>query len=585
MRPLEYCVGSCNEITHLKVGFRIKICILTNSPSMEDPRNVHNTQEKMEISYTRLKNWIEDSLDLFKNDLLPLLYPLFVHIYFDLIQQNRTDEAKKFFKRFKSDHLNKLEELKQFEGISTTQHLHENNFSMTFRTSKYHLSMGRYAFDLLINFLEENNLTYVLRVLNQHLDIKVYVGPKNEDRPQGVDACPMDCEIDLTTFLVTKECEEAILADEQYKYDHLETYVLQLKKQREMKPVETPHKPNASQIKAEIEKLKDLCKRVSVNKNNLPSICCYTVHNTYEGLTAAEISNDSKLLACGFKDSFIEVYSLTQEPLKKLKTSSELAKTDLKTHSEEKFEEVGNSYRLIGHSGPVFGLRFYSSNKFLVSCGQDCTIRLWSLELFTTIAVFKAHSFPIWCLDVSPNDFHFASGAADRQAVIWSLGSTKPERLIISSLSDVTAIKFHPNANYLFTGSSDHRTRMHDINNAKVVRLFYGHTDTVTCIDVSHGGKLLATGSKDRTVMLWDIQTAKCLVKFTGHENTIFSVSFCFYGTVIASSGADNSVRLWDRTDPKGACLGVYYTKNTPLLCVKFGYRNIISCCGPFMGS
>lgn len=546
-------------------------------------RETSQKPDAMEASYISLKTWIEDSLDLFKNDLLPLLYPLFVHIYFDLIQQNRTEEAKSFFARYRDDHYGKSEEMKQFESVYTTQHIHENNFAYTFKNSKYHLSMGRYAFDLLINFLEERNLTYILKILNQHLDIKVYVGPKNEDKPQGIETGVTDVEVDLNTFLVSKECEDAILGDEQYKYDHLETYVLQLKKQREMKQRDSFHKPNASQINAEIEKLKDLCKRVSVNKNNLPSICCYTVHNSYEGLTAVEISSDSRLMACGFKDSYIEMYSLTNEPLRKLKSSSELAKSDIKTLNEEKFEEVGMSYRLVGHSGPVYGLRVFASNKFLVSGSQDCTVCLWSLDLLSLLGVYKAHAFPVWCVDVAPNDFFFASGSGDRQAVVWSVASPRPERLIISSLSDITALKFHPNSNYLFTGSSDHRVRMHDVGTAGIVRIFCGHTDTVTCMDVSHCGKFLATGSKDRSVLLWDISTSKLLARFAGHENTVFSVSFCFYGSVIASCGADNSVRLWDKADNKGVCLGVYYTKSTPLLCVKFGYRNIISCAGSFM--
>lgn len=538
----------------------------------------------LELSYLKLKYWIEDSLDLFKNDLLPLLYPLFIHIYFDLIQQNKPEEAKKFFIKYCKDHDSKKQELRSFESIYTSQHIHENNLAHTFRTSKYYLPMGRYAFDLLLNFLEENNFTYILKVLNQYLNIRIYSGVKNEDIPQGIDVSAGDSEIDLTTFLVSKECEDAILADEQYKYDHLEAYAIQLKKQREMKESDNINRPNASQIIAEIEKLKDLCKRVSVNKNNLPSICCYTVHNTYEGLTAVDISNNSKLLACGFKDSFIDLFSLTKEPLRKLKTSSDLAKSDIKTSVEDKFEDVGFSYRLIGHAGPVYSVKFFSSNKFLLSCSQDCTIRLWSLDLLSQIGLYKSHVFPIWSVDVAQNDFYFASGSADRQAVIWSITGDKPERLLVTALSDVTVVKFHPNSKYLFTGSSDHKIRMHDISTAQLVRTFHGHTDTVTCFDISHCGKLLVSGSKDKSIILWDIQNGKSLIKYIGHDSIIFSVSFSWYGTVIASSGADNCVKLWDKTDPKGNCLGTYYTKNTPLYCVKFGYRNIISTAGPFLG-
>ncbi|EOB11141.1 Transcription initiation factor TFIID subunit 5 [Nosema bombycis CQ1] len=538
----------------------------------------------LESSYDKLKCWIEDSLDLFKNDLLPLLYPLFVHIYFDLIQQNKTEEAKEFYKTHVKDHGNKREELKHFESIYTLQHINENNLAYTFRTSKYKLPMGRYAFDLLLNFLEENNFTYILKILNQYLHINIYSGAKSEDRPEGIEVGSIESEVDLTTFLVSKECEEAILADEQYKYDHLETYATQLKKQREAKDKESFIKPNASQIIAEIEKLKDLCKRVSVNKKNLPSICCYTVHNTYEGLTCAEISNDSKLLACGFKDSFIDIFSLTKEPLKRMKKSADLAKSDIKNSEGEKFEEVGQSFRLIGHSGPVYCVKFFSSNKFLLSCSQDCTVRLWSLDTLSEVGVYKTHVFPVWSVDVAPNDFYFASGSADRQTVIWAVTGSKPERLIVTALSDVTVVKFHPNSKYLFTGSSDHKIRMHDINSAQIVRTFAGHTDTVTCLDISHCGKLLVSGGKDKSLILWDIQNGRSLIKYTGHSSIIFSVSFSWYGTIIASCGADNCVKLWDKSDPKGMCLGTYYTKNTPLLCVKFGYRNIISTTGPFIG-
>lgn len=538
---------------------------------------------KMELSYLKIKAWIEDSLDLFKNDLLPLLYPIFVHIYLDLISQDEISAAKSFFAAHKSSFPEKSEELRILESINGPQHLHENALVTGFRTTKYFLVMGRYAYDLLINFLEENNIIHVLKIMNQYMEIKAQAGPKAENQPTGIGVHAENSQLDLNTALVSTECEEAILSAEQYRYDHLETYVLQLKKQREARKIEQNIRPSPSQISAEIEKLKDLCKRVSLNKNYLPSICCYTVHNTYENMTCAEISDDASLLACGYNDSYIDIHSLSNEPLRQLKTSSELSRIDIKG-PDEKFDEVGIVKRLIGHSGPIYALSFSSSSKLLISASQDCTVRLWSLDVFKTVAVYKAHVFPIWTVDFAPNGFFFASGSADKQAVVWSTRHNKPERLIISSLSDVTVVKFHPNGNYLFTGSSDHKVRMHDLETANLVRIFCGHSNTVTCIAISHCGKFMVTGSKDKTIVLWDIESSKPLAKYAGHEGPVYSVSFSFFGSVICSSAADNSVRLWDKTDSSGTCLGVYYTKNTPIYSAKFAYRNIISCVGPFIG-
>lgn len=42
--------------------------------------------------------------------------------------------------------------------------------------------------------------------------------------------------------------------------------------------------PSASQMSAEIEKVKEASKKVALGRSSLPSVCCFTFHNTYEGL-------------------------------------------------------------------------------------------------------------------------------------------------------------------------------------------------------------------------------------------------------------------------------------------------------------
>ncbi|KAM0685853.1 Transcription initiation factor TFIID subunit 5, partial [Conglomerata obtusa] len=499
------------------------------------------------VSFANLKTWIEDSLDLFRKELTQLLYPLFIHTYFDLISSQK--KADTFFAKFASDFPHKKNELTQFESIHDTLHLRENALAVSYRTNKYHIKMGKYAFDLFISYLEENSLTQILKIISHYFDIKVYIGTKRESEGLTGTSIENEAPVNLNASIVTRECEDAILNDEKYKYDHLESFVQQLKKHRDVNRVS--FNPNASYINAEIEKLKDICKRVSVNKNNLPSICCYTIFNTYEKLCCAEISDDCKFIAMGYQDSYLEIHSLS-EPLKKLKSSAELGRSD----QDNLYEEVGNSYKLVGHSGPVYAIRFFLGNKSLISAGQDCSIRLWSLDLFTCIAVYKSHVFPIWSLDISVDNFYFASGSGDRTACVWSIAGNKPERLFTSALSDVSCVKFHPNGNYLFCGSADSKIRMHGMQDGSLLRIFNGHQDGVTCLSVSHCGKFLLSGGRDKIVILWEINSGKIIHKITGHEKVIYSVSFCFYGSVIASCGADNTVRLWDRSDPKGTCLG-----------------------------
>ena len=47
------------------------------------------------------------------------------------------------------------------------------------------------------------------------------------------------------------------------------------------------------------------------------------------------------------------------------------------------------SKMLLGHAGPVYGLSFSPDRTMLLSCSEDGTIRLWSLQTWTCLVVYK----------------------------------------------------------------------------------------------------------------------------------------------------------------------------------------------------
>lgn len=545
-----------------------------------------------DTGYAKLRQWIEDSLDAFKNDLSNLLFPVFIHLYLNLISRGKESDAHTLMEQYREDftgaHLN---EIRQIEMIKDSSNLKESTLAIAFLTNKYHLSMGKYAFDLFIGFLEANSLINILKIVNQFLDIRVITG-KLQDEVVDVGIAGVSefthnkAPVISGVHYISPKVEELIISEEQYKYEYLDQFLTILKKKRaENAPPPLDRVPvpaqNGSSIAAEIEKLRDLAKRINVGKQQLPSICCYTVHNAFEGLCCADFSSDLKLLALGYKDSYIEVHSLSNDHLLKLKPSIYLKAPEIRTgKADDSRDDIGKRVKLVGHSGPVYSVRFFGNKRFLLSCSQDSTIRLWSLDTFTQIATYKGHFFPVWDIDIAANDYYFVSGSSDRTVCVWTMENPKPVRLFASSLSDVMCVKFHPNSNYIFAGSCDFKVRMHDLQSGELVRLFVGHQDTVTCLDVSSCGKQLLSGSKDKSVILWDIATGNVLFKYSGHEASIFSVGFSHFSSLLISSAGDNSVRVWDRY--KGEHISTFYTKSTPIIKSVFGYRNIVSCVGAY---
>lgn len=254
-----------------------------------------------------------------------------------------------------------------------------------------------------------------------------------------------------------------------------------------------------------MDRIKNLSNRAALSSTNLPSICCYTVHNSYNGICSSDFSHNFNLMALGNRESFIDVWSLTREKLKSIRPSTELSA--MSSHDLENFDRIfaeddSISKRLTGHAGPVFGCRFSPDGQFLFSCSQDQTVRLWSLGTYSSIMAYRSHMGPVWDVDVGASGHYFVTASADKTARLWSTQSVQPLRMFVGHFSDVDVVRFHPNCNYVATGSSDKTIRLWDINKASCVRLFTGHLRGVSAVALSPNGRLLASGGT-RQVCIW----------------------------------------------------------------------------------
>ena len=90
-----------------------------------------------------------------------------------------------------------------------------------------------------------------------------------------------------------------------------------------------------TELLGEIGRLRDLGRRAILASSSAnimpvrPSICCYTLHNSYEGVNCLQFSPDHTILASASRHSHIDLWSLTREPLRALRPSTELATMDL----------------------------------------------------------------------------------------------------------------------------------------------------------------------------------------------------------------------------------------------------------------
>ena len=451
--------------------------------------------------YSKFKIWISESPDHFKPELAQLLYPMFTHLYLELVSSGQKIVAQKFHKRHNGTFQGNVEFSSFIRLLSTTntpEAASADPSVSAFRASKYRVTLSPKTFHYLCRYLQScGGLPVLLHMLTQRVDLKL------------ADSLGAPSSTAEAAKRIEKDKEMAAAASVDASSSSSPP-----KRNTE----KTAH-PSAATAEA-MERLRETIGSVRNGPSPLPTIGMYKLTHASDSsggaphpVISSTISPDARLLSATTEDSAVHVWSLlpqgeADESDEKPSTStqsgdqsSRLSPGQLRSHQklllgcdfgdeeEEEGDGVGHDAielsgdcrTLRGHSGPVFASTFVPTpstasssstwtGRHLLSCSEDTTLRIWDLETLTNKAVYQGHTYPVWCLDIDRLGTNAVSGSMDRTAKLWNLEYTFPIRIFAGHEKDIDVIKFHPNCNYFATGSVDKSVRMWSHADAKMVR-------------------------------------------------------------------------------------------------------------------
>lgn len=592
--------------------------VLTGYKSDGDP-------EAYETAYSDLKRFVENSLDIYKHELGSILFPVLVHMYLELVYNNHPSKAIELMKKFgpEQDYYYQ-EDLRKLAMIMKKEHMNGSEIVETFKSNQFVIRISRDTLSLLKRHLNEKKSSILLNIIQDHLYFDMYEGVARNKTQIDATAGSMGGEIskhnktkvyygipkgpDPITIAAPLEEEE-----EGADQDNPDKPKKKKAKKDPMFSKKTKSDPNApppDRIPApewkdndRAEKFKanrEISKRVTLGADSLPSCCCYTLLNANYSVCCAEITEDSSMVAVGFNDSIVKVWTLVPQKLKAMKSTEQLEEVNIEAEDvlvrmmDERSGETSRT--LCGHSGPVYSVSFSPDRTLLLSCSEDSTIRLWSLQIWNCLVVYKGHMFPVWDVKFSPLGYYFASASYDKTARLWATDHYQPLRVFAGHFSDVDCIQFHPNANYVATGSSDRRVCLWDCTNGNHVRIMTGHKSPIYSLAFSVCGRYLSSGGADHKVLIWDLAHGHLVAELAGHEKTIHSLAFSRCGNLLVSGGLDCTLKIWDFTklieetsseevnvshnpDVKSGdnyLLRTFSTKHSPLIALHFTRRNLL---------
>ncbi|KAF2368923.1 TFIID subunit TAF5 NTD2 domain [Trinorchestia longiramus] len=451
----------------------------------------------MEHQFARLKAWMMEASEPCRSELSQLLFPLFVHIYLELGSSATKSAANSFFnKNFSVFRVNREYEQTLRQLVSNSGDVSQT-VVRCLRSGKYQIRVSDSStLQYLLRYLRSSNNPTILQILSRYIDVESDDGlvpsilfsevEQIEDKAGASTASARDCSAEQLAAV------EAVIANTR----------------------QLPH-PGLS-------------------------VALYSVLNAHNGVCCASTSPAVDILACGFEDSVVKVWSLTphwshltqqnkvitflscdetriDEPVNEDAGAADEASASTATSStttsgrSRKQASGGEVLSLRGHSGPVFDMDFTSTASHLVTVSEDTYMRLWDLSDGECVAKYSGHNYPVFRVANSPGDFHVATGSADLSARLWNLEYLHPLRVFAGHTASVNALAFHPNCGYLATGSWDHSVRLWQVTDASAVRILLHHSAPVSSLAFSPHGRLLASGSSDGSVCVWDLSVGKVL--------------------------------------------------------------------------
>lgn len=299
------------------------------------------------------------------------------------------------------------------------------------------------------------------------------------------------------------------------------------------------------------------------SNKRVPRSLLFKLHAHTDEVWYVQFSHSGDYLASASKDTCIIIWDI-QSLL--LSTSSNLTTATNNINCDEEFCKKYILKKLQGHTETISCLSWSprnerdgdKSDKRLLSCGYDKTIRLWNVETGECTRVFEGHTKEITACKWLPDGIHFISGSADKKIYEWDsrTGTTTSTYEANAHVNDLTLSK---DGLKLIATSSDYTIQIFNTETKKE-EIVMKECVSVTCLYLSNMNNdhlLVVTNNgnevpeiKGAEIHVWRLSDQSIIERFKGFKQSRYVIRGCFAGfegMFVICGSEDCLVYVWER--------------------------------------
>lgn len=165
-----------------------------------------------------------------------------------------------------------------------------------------------------------------------------------------------------------------------------------------------------------------------------------------------------------------------------------------------------------GHQGAVTSCRLSPCLRYLISCSEDKTLKIWNTETAECIKTLTGHTKVVNDVDLRADFkmFHripsIVSASGDCTLRIWNSSDTVPQSTLYGHENAVYRVAFSPDGNSIVSCSEDRTVRLWCFPEGYLLYIYRGHASGVLSVRFSSSGRFFASASDygERKVLLWN---------------------------------------------------------------------------------